>query len=164
MLKVADSYSETLQNLADEFIDVTGKQQFTVKELAVWSIRTERWEAPADLVLRKCCEDFSRALRDQHITDALGNSVRAKHVARLRSGDKQLYLWADIRNATHNHIETSFDQRRKQIVGDCRQLNRDNKYYQSIHPDRPKIQLVFDFRDDVDEGEFSGEYPPRKPR
>jgi len=158
------TYTEVLQRFADEFIDETGKDVFTAKEIAVWAIRTGRWDPPADLVLRKCREDFARALREQHITDEHGRSIRAKHVARITKGDQQLHLWADIRRAPHEHIELSFDQRRGQIVGDCRQLNRDNPFYQQIRPDRPSIQICFDFRDDVAEGEVPATYPPQKPR
>ena len=157
--KVADSYLEALQKDAARFQRDMGKDQYTVKELAVWAIRNDLWEPPADLVLRKCCEDYGRALREQHFEDREGRSIRVNHVARTIRGDRQLHLWSDIRRAPQEHIETSFHQRRKQIVGDCRQLNRDNKYYQSIHPERPMIQIPFDFRDDVEEGEFSGEYP-----
>jgi hypothetical protein len=157
--KIADSYLEALQKDIARFRRETGKQQHTVKELGVWAVKNGHWEPPADLVLRKCCEDFSRALREQHFEDVDGSSIRVNHVARIIRGDRQLHLWADIRNASHEHIETAFHQRRKQVVGECRQLNRDNKYYRSIHPDRPAIQIPFDFRDDVAEGEFSGDYP-----
>lgn len=162
--KSADTYMESLQHRAADFMEETGNELFTIKELGAWAIRNGHWDPPHDLVLKKCCEDFARALREESFTDPHGGTVRAKHVARVTRNEEQLYLWADIRRAPHEHIETSFDQRRKQIVGDCRQLSRDNKYYQSIHPDRPKIQIVFDFQDDVEEGEFSGEYPPKKPR
>jgi hypothetical protein len=160
---VKDSYNDTLQGFAEEYTRETGKERFTVKELAVWAIRSGRWEPPHDLVIKKCCEDFSRALRDEHFTDDRGIPVRAMHVARITRGAEQLHLWADIRKASHEHIEMSFGQRRKQIVGDCRQLSRDNTFYKSIHPERPEIQIVFDFRDDVREGGFSAEYPQRNP-
>ena len=162
--KTADTYPEALQRLVNEFIEESGKTIFTAKEIAMWALRTNRWKPPIDLVLRKCREDFAKALREEHIQDEFGRAVRAKHVARITHGDKQLHLWADIRNAPHEHVELSFDQRRKQIVGDCRQLDRDAAFYKSIHPQRPQIQMLFDFTDDVEEGRFPAEYPPRKPR
>jgi hypothetical protein len=61
-------------------------------------------------------------------------------------------------------MNVAFRQRREQIVGDCRQLNRDISYYNSAHPEGKPIQTTFDFRDDVAEGEFSGDYPPSQPR
>ena len=151
-------YNETLQRFADEYFQEAGKPTATTKELAVWAIRTGRWEPPSDLVIKKCREDFSRALRDQHIIDTSGQPVRAKHVARITRGDVQLHLWADIRRAPREHMETAFQQRREQIVGDCPQLDRDVKYYNGLHPKSAPIQLVFDFRDDVEEGGFSGDF------
>ena len=164
MKTCSTSYTEMMQKLADKFIEETGKDCYTTKELAVWAVRSGEWEPPPDLIIKKCREDFSRALREEHFTDNKGSSIRAKHVARVINGDRQLHLWADIRTAPHEHIEASFDQRRQQIVGECRQLNRDNEYYQEIKPERPKIQIYFDFRDDVEEGKFSHRYPPKQPR
>lgn len=153
-------YYETLQRLADNFLADTGKQTATTRELAAWAVRTKQWEPPVDLVLRKCREDFSKALREQYITDDFGQPVRAKHVARIITAEQQQkHLWADIRNAPRHHMLTAFQQRRDQIVGDCRQLDRDARYYNSKHPLNAPIQLVFNFEDDIEEGRFSGELP-----
>ncbi len=157
--KISCSYNEKLQKLADKYYTETGKEKASAKEIALWAISTKQWEPPQDLIISKCREDFSRAMREQHIIDDSGKTIRAKHVARIIRGDKQLHLWADIRNAPRSHMEKSFQQRRVQIVGDCRQLKRDMDYYNQQHPSESPIQLVFDFRDDIEEGEYSGEYP-----
>jgi addiction module HigA family antidote len=133
-------------------------------QLCVWAIKNDKWEPPADLMLRKCRDDFARALREQYIEDDRGRPVRAKHVARFTKDNKQQYLWADIRTAKRGHIARAFQQRREQVVGACRQLDRDKDYYNKNHPKEKPIQVVFDFRDDIEEGNFSGEYPPKKPR
>ena len=160
--KAASGYLETLQGMADEFFSETGRDTATTKEIAVWAIRTERWEAPADIVLRKCREDFAKALREQYITDDRGRPVRAKHVARITREGQQLHLWADIRRAPRQHMLVAFQQRREQIVGDCRQLKRDADFYNAAHPGNEPIQLWFDFRDDIAEAEFSGDFTPHR--
>lgn len=157
------TYTETIQRYADEYLEETGKQTATTKEFAVWAVKTGRWEPPRDLVIKQCREDFARALREQYITNDKGQSVRAKHVARVTRDEKQWHLWADIRNAPREHMETAFQQRREQIVGDCRQLKRDVEYYNNANGGMPAIQLVFDFTDDIEEGGFSGEYPAKRP-
>jgi len=129
----------------------------------VGHIRTGRWEPPVDLVLKQCREDFARALREQHFTGEDGKPIRAKHVARVTRGGQQMHLWVDIRKAPRKHMEVAFQQRREQIVGDCRQLKRDIDYYNVASKTNLPIQMLFDFRDDIEEGEFSGTYPPRKP-
>jgi hypothetical protein len=53
-------------------------------------------------------------------------------------------------------MEIAFQQRRQQIVGDCRQLKVDvDSYNENAKPDRP-IQMVFDFRADLAELEAAG--------
>lgn len=159
MSKHHSSYFEFLQRMADEYFAETKTQTATTKELAVWAVSSGRWEPPKDLVLKQCREDFSRAMREQYIQNDRGQPVRAKHVARITKGAEQLHLWADIRNAPRKHMESAFRLRRQQIVGDCRQLKRDVDYYNGEHPDQKMIQLVFDFTDDIAEGEFPEEYP-----
>jgi hypothetical protein len=154
-MHTASQYNEALQKLADEYFSQANSTTATTKEIAVWALRNGKWDAPEDLVLRKCREDFARALREQYIEDARGNPVRAKHVARIKRGDEQLYLWADIRRAPREHMEIAFQQQRRQIVGDCRQLKRDVGYYNDAHPTEPGIQLLLDFTEDVEEGEFA---------
>ncbi len=162
MSRTSHSYNEILQHIADDYFAETGKGTATTKEIAVWAVHTRRWEAPPDLVLRKCREDIAKAMREQYILDEAGQPVRAKHVARITRGDQQLHLWADIRSAGESHMTAAFQQRREQIVGDCRQLKRDMDFYNGLHPERLPIQLWFDFRDDIEEGEFSTDYPSRR--
>jgi len=157
------SYNEFLQKLADKYFAETRQETATTKEIAVWAIREGEWDPPTDLVLKKCREDFSRALREQYITNDVGKPVRAKHVARITRGDQQLHLWADIRSAPRKHMMMAFRQRREQIVGDCRQLKRDVDYYNGAHPTQELIQLCFDFTEDIKEGEFPSEYPDARP-
>ncbi|TWU13163.1 hypothetical protein CA54_19890 [Symmachiella macrocystis] len=155
--RLATPYHEKLQSYADEYIKETGNVAISTKDLAVWAIKTDRWEPPPDLVVRICREDFAKALREQSITDKHGHPVRANHVARITKAGKQLHLWSDIRRAPRRHMEIAFTQRREQIVGDCRQLKRDLDYYNDIHPGQKPIQKCFDFRDDVVEGDFPDE-------
>ncbi|QDT96279.1 hypothetical protein [Gimesia aquarii] len=160
MSKSCNTFLEKMQKYTDEFFEETGKTTVTTKELAVWAITTNRWEPPMDLVVKKCQEDFARAMREQHINNERGQPVRVKHVARIRSGDQQLYLWGDIRNMPQEHMEISFQQRREQIVGECKQLKRDVDFYNEQNIGAEKYQMVFDFREDIEEGEFSAEYSP----
>lgn len=158
------TYYEALQDYADEYLAETGRLAATTRQFAAWAIQTGRWEPPANLLMKKCQEDFANALREQYIKDDRGRPVRAKHVARVVKHGEQQFFWADIRNAPRKHIESSFRLRRQQIVGDCRQLNRDREYWNKMHPEEKPIQLCFDFNDDVEEGEFSEDYPPKNPR
>lgn len=166
LTNLAKPYNEAMQDLADQFLEESGKVDATTTEFALWAIRTGKWEPPPDLIVKKCKEDFAKALREQYFKEMGGKSIRAKHAARRRVGDKQLYFWADIRNpeVKRSHMVNAFSLRRDQIVGDCRQLDRDQEYWNSHRPEDEPIQLKFDFTEDVEEGKFSGEYPPKQPR
>jgi hypothetical protein len=60
---------------------------------------------------------------------------------------------ADIRSASREHMERSFQQRRQGIVGDCRQLTSDVDSYNQNHNIGEDIQLVLDFTLDIEEYE-----------
>src|SRR5688572_20796221 len=101
----------------------------TTHEIAEWAIRNRLWEPHPSAILNRCAEEVARALREEYITDPQGRRVRAKHVADIRRGGRQFKLWDDIRDASHEHMRTAFQQRRLGIVGDCRQLKVDVDSY-----------------------------------
>jgi hypothetical protein len=51
-------------------------------------------------------------------------------------------------------MQKAFIQRRQQIVGDCVQLATDVEAYNAMNFDQPAIQMVLDFRDDVEESRY----------
>ncbi len=114
--RASETFNERLQKHKYEYLQETGKVLVTTRELAVWAISTERWEPPPDLALRKCREDYSRALHEEYIKDADGQPVHVNQAARQRIVDGQMTLWGDIRKIPRSHMETSSTQRREQIV------------------------------------------------
>jgi hypothetical protein len=48
-------------------------------------------------------------------------------------------------------MEIAFQQRRQQIVGDCRQLKADVDSYNENYNSGEAIQTVFDFTEDLEE-------------
>lgn len=105
-------------------------------------------------MLKKCAEELSDAMREEYATDPQGRRVRVKHVARYGEGQAQIPLWADIRTATRAHMEIAFQQRRQQILGDCRQLKTDVDSYNENYSSGEPIQMVFNFTDDLAELEL----------
>jgi hypothetical protein len=106
-------------------------------------------------------------MRDEYITDPQGRRVRAKHAARVKRHGEQTTIWDDVRTATREHMEVALKQRRKQIVGDCRQLKTDaDSFNQNRSPENP-IQVVFDFTQDLAEFDalsaHSGPLAPTSP-
>jgi hypothetical protein len=126
----------------------------TTRQIASWAIRQGLWGPQKSAVVGLCAEQLARAMRGEFFIDPQGRNVRAKHAARISRDGEQLVLWDDIRTASREHMGLAFQQRRHQIVGDCRQLKVDvDSYNENRNPGEP-IQLVFDFRLDLMEREL----------
>ena len=144
-------YYQQLQNIVKRYMQNGMDWPATTRQIAAWAINQGLWKpAPSDLV-DQCAEVLARAMREDYFVDPQGRTVRAKHVARTEREGKQLMLWADIRTAPREHMAIAFQQRRQQIVGDCRQLKADlDSYDDNRSPLRP-IQMSFDFTVDLEE-------------
>lgn len=105
--------------------------------------------------LNSAADDLARAMREDYYTDPQGRRVRAKYAARFSSGDKQLTLWADIRSDPPEHRGVAFQQRRQQVVGDCKQLKTDVESYNDNNPMGAFIQMSFNFEMDLEEIELT---------
>ncbi len=119
--------------------------------MAVWAIREKLWHPCPETVVAQCAEDLARAMREEYITDPQGRSVRAKHAVRVEKDGRQMSIWGDIWTADRRQMQIAFQQRRQQIVGDCRQLKRDADSFNQNRNSGDPIQLVFDFTDDLAE-------------
>jgi len=126
----------------------------TTHQIASWAISKKLWQPPPSTIIDVCADQLARAMREEHIVDPQGRTVRAKHVVRIERDGKQLRLWDDIRKAERQHMEIAFQQRRQQIVGDCRQLKTDiDSYNENRKPGKP-IQMIFNFTLDLKEAEL----------
>jgi hypothetical protein len=148
------SYIKQMQRLADEFYEVTGKTTASTKEMAKWAISTGKWQRHEDAALRQCAQDFADALREDYDTNPkTGRRYRTKHVAPVKRGSKSEMLWADMKRAAREFMESAFRLRRNQIVGDCYQLKQDVDTYNDRYNKGEQILLPLDFTPDVEEME-----------
>ncbi|WP_417492876.1 hypothetical protein [Maricaulis sp.] len=145
------TYSKQIQKIVTEFRLAGNKWPATTKEIAAWAIQTGRWQLEDDIAIRKCAEDISRAMREEYTTDAKGRRVRLKHSATMMLNGKQCVLWDDLRTAPRSHMQLAFQQRRHQILGDCRQLKTDVESYNDRHSAEKPLQMIFDFSLDLEE-------------
>lgn len=144
-------YSQQMQAIANHYFEETGEDGATARQIAKWAIDRKLWQPRPEAITRQCADDLARAMREEYYTDPQGRRVRLKHVARIKRGDEQISLWADLRTAPRKHIEIALKQRRQQIVGDCKQLKVDSdSFNDNRFPENP-IQIHFDFRDDLAE-------------
>lgn len=148
-----DTITKQLQKIVNAYMEADQPWPATAHEMAGWAISKKLWQPPPSAIIDECADQLARAMREEHIVDPQGRTVRAKHVARIEKDGKQLRLWDDIRRADRQHMEISLQQRRQQIVGDCKQLKTDmDSYNENRSPAKP-IQMVFDFTLDVKEAE-----------
>ena len=148
-------YTKQLQTLVSKYRVQGNPWPASSKEVAAWAIANGLWELPEEAVVRKCAEDISRAMREEYFTDVKGRRVRRKHPVTLVRNGKQMTLWDDMKTAPRSHMQLAFQQRRQQIVGDCRQLSIDVQSYNDLNASEPAIQLVFDFTRDLAELELA---------
>ncbi len=155
-IKSKQSYNERLQRIVEEYRNSGEPWPAPSKAVARWAIRTGRWAKHAASLVDICARELSHAMREEYHTDPQGRRVRTKHAAKFNfkfadGSDDQMTLWHDMRTAPRPFMERAFAQRRKQIVGDCKQLKNDvDSFNQNSSADNP-IQLLLDFRDDVRE-------------
>lgn len=148
------TYTKQMQYIADRYMKEYGVEYINPRDVADWAIRRGLWKPERSALIRQFTEILSRALREEYITDPQGRRVRSKHVIVEEKDGEQTSLWGDIRTATRKHMALSFQQRRRQIVGDCRQLKIDIDSYNENYNKGPCIQTSFDFTHDLEEDEI----------
>jgi hypothetical protein len=145
------AYKEQLQRIWHAFKAEHGTVPATAREAVQWGVSKGMVVPPELDPLDKLAEDMSTALREEYATDDSGRRYRVNHAVRVSKAGVQLTFWAVMQDAPREHMQKAFIQRREQIVGDCVQLATDVEAYNSMKPEQKAIQMIFDFRDDVEE-------------
>ncbi|RVD55786.1 hypothetical protein EN828_22195 [Mesorhizobium sp. M2D.F.Ca.ET.185.01.1.1] len=144
-------YKETLQRIWHQYENEHGHVPASTREAVQWGVSRGMIQAPEVDPLAKLVEDMSDALREEYAIDAEGRRYRVNHAVRVTRAGVQYTLWGVMKDAPREHMQKAFIQRREQIVGDCVQLATDVDAYNAMKTDQPRIQMVFDFRDDIAE-------------
>jgi len=147
-------YHEQLQRIWHAYEKEHGYVPATAREAVKWGVSQALMELPQIDPYDRLAEDMAKALREEYATDSKGRRYRKNHAVRVKKAGVQLTMWAIMENAPPEYMRKAFIQRREQIVGDCVQLATDVEVYNEINQDQPPIQLLFDFRDDIEERRF----------
>ena len=148
------SFNEQLLHIVDEYRAAREPWPFTARQMAAFALERRLYEPHRGRLLSIVADEFSRAMREQYIKDPQGRSVRAKHVARLVVEGEQKRLWDSIDTAEPEFMQVALQQRRHQIVGDCKQLKTDTDSYNENWNSAVDIQMSFDFTADIEELEL----------
>jgi hypothetical protein len=76
---------------------------------------------------------------------------------------QQHTLWVKIEEATPHQMHVSAQARRKGVLMDVLQIDRDLGYFNNHHNPGDPIQMSWDFNADVDEQHMPTEYPDAPP-
>jgi hypothetical protein len=157
------SYSKQLQGQVDEYRATVKDGPINPYEIANWLIK-KGWKPSEKDELSRMAGDITQAMRTQTEIDASGRKVRRKHVVKYKEtnadGEKtQLFLWYDMEIAPPQFMFDSFQQRRGKIADACWQLKQDSDSYNEFHNKTIPIQVLMDFRDDMEERAMSTNYP-----
>jgi hypothetical protein len=125
----------------------------TKREIAAWAIKTGRWKMPSSAVIDRCANDIGEVMGEIYFTDKKGRRVRLLHPATFKRQGELFTEWDDIRTAPRLHMQIAFQQNRKAIVGECRQLKTDMDSYNDAHQEAAPLQISFDFNMDIAEFE-----------
>ena len=145
------SKNEQLQRIWHEYEEVMGHIPASARDALKWDVARGMIHLPKADPYDKLEDDMTRALREEYATDRLGRRYRVNHAVRVTKGGVQHTMWAIMGNAPRDHMQKAFAQRRKGIVGDCVQLDTDVEVYNDANPDQPRVQVPFNFTDDVRE-------------
>jgi hypothetical protein len=161
---LAGTMNDRMLDIVEQYLAQGGETPIDLNALAQFAIRNNYWKGQGTALVQLCKRDFSRAFREQYHTDPQGRSVRTFHaVTRSSTAGKQGVFWADMREASAEHMELAFSQRRNLIVGECLQLKKDVDSYNDNNTSGALIQMIFDFSEDIAEREQPTRYRP-KPR
>lgn len=147
------TYAKQIERIVTEYRISGQPWPATKREIGAWAIQMGKWKMPDAAALDKCANDIGQVMGEIYYTDAKGRRVRLLHPATVKRQGELFTEWDDIRTAPRQHMQLAFQQKRKAIVGECRQLKTDMDSFNDAHPETPQIQISFDFTMDLAEFE-----------
>jgi hypothetical protein len=148
------SYKDQIRRVEVKYREAGGKWPAAAVDVAEWGVSKGYLEMNRGAIIRRFAEHIAQIWRDEYMDDPQGRRIRVKHAARYSIDGVQTWLWDNMPTATHKHMELSFQNKRQQIVMDCHQLKIDADSYNENYNKGRKIQMIFDFRNDLEEMEL----------
>ena len=152
-----------MQRILNDYMEEHGHAPVNPADVYLWALKNKRWQPAAKTQRQLFCEELGRAAQKETYEDEQGRQVRRKHAVRIKQGSEQLVLWADVEDAPPEHMQMSFQQRRRGIGGDVKQLKTDMDSYNDNNKHGASIQLSFNFDVDMEDEAHPGEYDDTPP-
>jgi hypothetical protein len=156
------SFTKQLQQFIEEYRKTVKDGPVTSREIAAWLLQEKKCQPTIEESVNVLARHVSDALRTKYLTAPNGQRVRQNHSVRyketLSDGSKRrLVLWHQMEFAPPNFMYESFQQRRAGVGDELWQLKQDVDYYNAYVNKAAPIQVVFDFREDMEERGMSGD-------
>ncbi len=145
------TYSQQMQDIFRQYRAEVSGEPADLRTVGAWAFSKRLWAPRPVDIQAQFAREMADALREEYRTDKKGRRYRANLAVTTSKDGKQGSFWGDVDTAPRPHVEKSIQQRRRGIVADCFQLRIDVDHYNDAHKDEPQIQLVLDFKDDVEE-------------
>ena len=150
------NYTKQMQQIVQDYRTSGQLWPATAKEIAAWAITQGKWMMPTTAVLNKCSQDIAEAMGELYCTVG-GRRTRSLHPATYQRQGVLCTVWDDLRTAPRKHMTLSFQQHRRKIVGERRELDTARMSWNDLHSKEEPIQISFDFTVDLLELGTGGE-------
>ena len=162
-----ESETEYLQHMARLYEQSGQRQPATGRMIAEWAIKLNLWDQPERDEVGILAAKITGALRVEFETDHEGRKVRRNHTCKkpvkTATGEiEQRDFWFTMETGEPEDMCASFDQRRAQIKGTCRQLKTDVDSYNERDRVGVMYQLELNFEIDLGDEAQPTEYPGLK--
>jgi hypothetical protein len=149
------SFDNQLLKFIDEYRDINDGEK-TARQIAAWLLAENKCKPTKQEEIDILTRHVSRVMRGHHTIDPDGRKVRQKHAVRRKIQDsdgsfKQQTFWQEMDLASPQFMFESFQQRRGSLADGAWQLDQDVTSYNKFHNKGAPLQIMLDFRDDVEE-------------
>ena len=149
------SFEKQLLKFIDEYREINDGEMMP-REIAGWLLQEKKCKPTKQEEIDILTRHVSRAMRGQFTIDPDGRKVRQKHAVRRQIENTdgsftQQTFWHDIDLASPQFMYESFQQRRGSLADGAWQLDQDVTSYNKFHNKGAPLQIMLDFRDDVEE-------------
>lgn len=163
-VRLKKSQKEAYQDLVAKYREEGNPWPARAIHIASYLLRTHQARAPGRSPEERLARLIREAMREEYYTDPQGRRVRKKHAFPMEveeGGEKvQRTFWCDIETGSPDQLRSSFQQRRRQIQGDVRQLKIDTDSYNDNNPFGAVLPIQTDFTADMVELDLDVKYNP----
>lgn len=157
-------YYRIILRFIDDYVAETGNTDWNMLDVARWAIAKGKADEPRQVdPAEQLARDMARAARQQFIKNDKGEPVRALHNYREMRCEKQLTFWFKIEDGTPEKMRMSIQGRRRGVVSDVLQAQRDLDYFNEHYNPGEPLEFDWDINKDVEEWREPGEYEDKPP-